>query len=342
LPGTVLQARTYKASTNLVLPSNLQWGDLELSYDGLKADCGRQEPTILHPEVSYPVPDSQTKGGSWSPSETQALVRSLQSYRRLGNHWLRYAFCKRFTEGLEVLDVGCGHGFGALVISESCQHYLGVDSDESAISWAVANCQPQINNATYIPLKALLEENPKNRFPVVLCFEVLEHVNSPKELLSWLKEISSPGGLLILSTPNGLSSMKHPSLYRSEFHVTEFSPREVRELLVAAGFEQIELHAERRIDFMDVLVLFFRRYAYLRRLKNRPSALHRSAAGQTKPWDIGPTSLARVAQSIFNQFDAHLNGPGFWRIGKARSQLPERLTYSTIVLTARKPYNDRR
>jgi SAM-dependent methyltransferase len=94
---------------------------------------------------------------------------------------------------------------------------------------------------------------------VVLCGEVIEHMSrDPMYLLAEVNRVLKPGGLLIITTPNITSLwslerllMGHwPYLYpvynpsgSTDRHNVEYSPRELRTLLQAAGFSvRLETH----------------------------------------------------------------------------------------------------
>src|SRR5690606_14273251 len=62
----------------------------------------------------------------------------------------------------------------------------------------------------------LLEEHGQreNRFDVVLLNNVLEHVPDPVALLSMLRKVVGPGGVLVVTVPNDFSDLQE-SLYSS-------------------------------------------------------------------------------------------------------------------------------
>jgi SAM-dependent methyltransferase len=92
-------------------------------------------------------------------------------------------------------------------------------------------------------------------YDLVLCFEVLEHMDvDPMFLMSELNRITKSGGYLILSTPNSTSSQlvyailngeapqfymlyqKNRDPYRHNF---EYSPRQINTIVNASGFTNL-------------------------------------------------------------------------------------------------------
>lgn len=96
------------------------------------------------------------------------------------------------------LDVGCSFGF-ALDFSRYAFGWevLGVDPSPLAAAGGAALGLPV--SRSYFSAGLDLGPEP---FDLVLCSEILEHLAEPHALLAALRERLSPGGLLVLSTPN--------------------------------------------------------------------------------------------------------------------------------------------
>lgn len=95
-----------------------------------------------------------------------------------------------------LLDVGCGSGrFGARVKKERGCRVVGVELDPSAAAKAASRLDKVIQGDI---LKAQLDE----KFDVITCNDLLEHLEDPNALLHILKKHLQPAGLLLLSVPN--------------------------------------------------------------------------------------------------------------------------------------------
>ena len=99
-----------------------------------------------------------------------------------------------------VLDVGCGNGSLSLPIASLGYRVVGVDVDPGSIEHA-----RQVNpfpNARFELVNSDRLELPE-RFDLVVCSEVLEHLHNPMSLIRAIAEAMEPDGLAIITVPNG-------------------------------------------------------------------------------------------------------------------------------------------
>lgn len=143
------------------------------------------------------------------------------------------------------LDVGCSFGFAM----DFCRHALGwevLGIDPSPLAAAGAEVLGLPILRTYFSAGLDLGPEP---FDLVLCSEILEHLAEPLPLLAALRERLSPGGLLVLSTPNlGIvrRETEEGALGRAlspGFHLTLYDRGALSLLLEKAGFSEIRIEA---------------------------------------------------------------------------------------------------
>lgn len=101
------------------------------------------------------------------------------------------------SPGSAILDAGCGYGFITKYLSKTFD-LTGVDSDEKRLDLARRICP----NSELI--KADLWSMPldSNKFELVICLEVLEHINHDVSVLSELTRVTKHGGWLFFSFPS--------------------------------------------------------------------------------------------------------------------------------------------
>jgi len=114
---------------------------------------------------------------------------------------LQARFGARPAASVHILDVGCGNG-SMLTIPLAHLGYAvtGLDPDGRSIRKAreLAGTLP-----VSFFCATLSSFDPPRRFDGVLCAEVLEHLEEPEGFLHAAAARLAPGGLLIVSVPNG-------------------------------------------------------------------------------------------------------------------------------------------
>ena len=92
-----------------------------------------------------------------------------------------------------ILEVGCGAGEFLQKISLGVNYYLGLDFNEAALTSA----RQKGLNVRNENIKDL-----KDSFDMIVLFEVLEHLESPYEILKAIESKLNPEGILLLAVPN--------------------------------------------------------------------------------------------------------------------------------------------
>ena len=114
-------------------------------------------------------------------------------------HLQRYVFALKYCVNKNVLDVACGSGYGASLISSVAKNVEGIDIDRKTIGWA------KINNHFYSPVKFKISNIEKNKiygqYDCVISFETIEHLKNPEFLLNNIKNSLNDYGVLIFSAP---------------------------------------------------------------------------------------------------------------------------------------------
>jgi 2-polyprenyl-3-methyl-5-hydroxy-6-metoxy-1,4-benzoquinol methylase len=107
---------------------------------------------------------------------------------------------RKLGRRLRVLDVGCGNGSNSFPLASLGHDLLGIDISADSIHHAALknpfpNARFRVHN--------LVEKSLDETFDLVLCSEVLEHLTNPEPLLLAMARVLEPGGLLLITVPNG-------------------------------------------------------------------------------------------------------------------------------------------
>ena len=146
-----------------------------------------------------------------------------------------YTFAREFVAGLDVADIGCGHGYGSAILAESAQHVTGVDRSGGAISWARKSYGgPRLaflrEDVARMPAKDL-------RFQAIVIAHFIEHVADQPQLLRVLKSMLISPGILCITTPNRLTSVVD-----NPYHLRELSHVELEKIL-RQEFSEVEMYS---------------------------------------------------------------------------------------------------
>jgi SAM-dependent methyltransferase len=149
-----------------------------------------------------------------------------------------------------VLEAGCGEGYGADLLAGGATRVLAVDYDAQAIVH-VRRRYPRVT-AARANLVALPVRN--SVVDTVVSLQVLEHLWDQGLFLRECRRVLTPGGALLLSTPNRITFSPGRDTPLNPFHTREVSAAELAELLVEAGFVDVVvlgLHHGPRLRVLD-------------------------------------------------------------------------------------------
>jgi len=149
-------------------------------------------------------------------------------------HVFRYRFASQFVKGKNVLDVGCGEGFGSRLLSKSAESVVGCDLSIRAIDLCKAKVSPKqveflLCDGTKLPFL-------NGGFDVVTALEVIEHIRNPRALLSEICYVLRKDGVCVVSTPRRVVL----GLPLNPYHLREFSYEEFADVL-SSSFESVEI-----------------------------------------------------------------------------------------------------
>jgi SAM-dependent methyltransferase len=148
-------------------------------------------------------------------------------------HLARYRWVSALAAERRVLDAGCGTAYGSLLLAEAgALQVTGVDHAVEVLDRAREK----------MPANVVLDEGDvialpyeDGRFDLVVCFEVIEHLDDPGRALDEFRRVLAPDGVLAVSSPN--RNVYPPG---NPHHVHEYTPDELeRELASRFAFTNV-------------------------------------------------------------------------------------------------------
>lgn len=158
--------------------------------------------------------------------------------------------CQKYGVATEaLLEVGAGFGTFCSELMERrvFAKVVGVEPTPGL----AATCRQRGIEVLETPVEHLAIEE-SGQFDVIASFEVIEHLFSPMEFVGHMRRLLRPGGLMMLTCPNGLgfdietlgtlsSSVDHE-------HLNYFNPMSLSDMLTRAGMEVLESFTPGRLD----------------------------------------------------------------------------------------------
>src|ERR1700761_1785362 len=153
------------------------------------------------------------------------------------NYWFRrhevvYERLADRCAGRDVLEAGCGEGYGADLIADRAHRVIGLDYDDSAVAHVRAR-YPRVEmhqgNLAELPLA-------DGAVDVVVNFQVIEHLWDQGQFVAECFRVLRRGGALLMSTPNRITFSPGRDTPINPFHTRELNAAEMTELLATAGF----------------------------------------------------------------------------------------------------------
>lgn len=139
-------------------------------------------------------------------------------------HLSIYDFASRDTSGKNVLDAGCGTGYGTnhLLVTGKAAFVVGIDASADSIRYC---------NSHYsaLPLKFVQAELGGIRgidgcFDYIFCSNVLEHVFNIDTGLLQLSRALKKSGRMLIAVPPVVSEAHLKSSFNNPYHVNNFHP----------------------------------------------------------------------------------------------------------------------
>ena len=206
---------------------------------------------------------------------------------------------KKSDKPLTIIDIGCGNGNISYQLAKSGHLVTGIDISEETILFAKKN----YGDTPGLEFKIIDIEsfNPveSEKYDVIVCSEVLEHLFQPERLTLNFKKLLKVGGIAVITVPNGFGPrellitkpvraiFKNDNLlsksvlrfknflgYKGDTkqssaryleHVQFFSAKNLSKLAEISGFRIIKIHSGDFISNVFPFSLIYNRLLFLQK-----------------------------------------------------------------------------
>ncbi|MFL5844659.1 MAG: class I SAM-dependent methyltransferase [Solirubrobacteraceae bacterium] len=149
-------------------------------------------------------------------------------------HLVVYQWIATRVDGLHVVDVASGEGYGADTLAERATSVLGIEPNPEAYEHAVAR-YPRVR------FRRALADDFVEECDAITFLQTIEHVPDPGAVLEHFKSQLRGQGAVYVSTPNLLTiAPEGAEKSGNPWHVKEYRAEEFRELC-AAHFSHVEI-----------------------------------------------------------------------------------------------------
>lgn len=154
--------------------------------------------------------------------------------------------------GLKILDIGCGGGLISAPMLRSGATVTGIDANSHNIKAAKEHATKYKLKIDFLNETAEEHLKSNNKYDVVICLEVIEHVANPEEFIKTITSLIKPGGMMIFSTINRTAKSYGLAIIMAEYvlgwvprgihdHAKFIKPSELRRMLNGSGKDLKEL-----------------------------------------------------------------------------------------------------
>lgn len=177
------------------------------------------------------MPELLFTGERYVPGRTNRRIAS--------DHVARYSFALSFVKNQRVLDIACGTGFGSSMCAQGGAVSVdGVDLSVEAVEFATRSYQHPKLRFVVGDIATYASHVP---YDLIICYETIEHLVDYDSALLNLRSLLTPGGTLLISSPNRQITSPKSRSFRDDpknpFHAHEFTLQELQGILWAHGFE---------------------------------------------------------------------------------------------------------
>ena len=159
----------------------------------------------------------------------ERILLAKETPLMIARHLRAYQYALDYCSGKFVLDIGSGDGYGSHYLSGVAKSVTGLDYSAEAVQYARSKYPKANLNYHQLDVKNL--HTISDKFEVICCFQVIEHLADTESFLKNIRALLTANGIFIVSTCNIKDSSPGQSTPANKFHVKEYTFQEFKDLL---------------------------------------------------------------------------------------------------------------
>ncbi len=159
----------------------------------------------------------------------ERIIPGSVSQAALSEHFARYLFAKKYSQGKRVLNVASGCGYGSEILNSSAREIFNIDISEQLVAYGNLNYGNYKNH--FLTMDAQKMAFPDKYFDLIVTFETFEHLPKYSNFLTECHRVLKDNGKIILSMPN--KKITSPSFDKpvNMFHFKEWTIEEFERII---------------------------------------------------------------------------------------------------------------
>jgi len=145
-------------------------------------------------------------------------------------HLIAYKEAEKIISG-EVLEIGCGEGYGMALLGPKADTYKAVDKFRPKVKASEVGPAVSFEQMSLPPLKGMNALS----YDQIFSFQVIEHIEDDELFVAEMHRVLKKGGSTVITTPN-----IKMSLTRNPWHVREYTVSSLKALM-SKYFSKVEM-----------------------------------------------------------------------------------------------------
>ncbi len=169
----------------------------------------------------------------------EAAIKKIDKKLKRATRRIKSLMCKSKVNNF--LEVGCNVGTAVEAARRLGLNSTGIEIDSVAVTVA----KKQYPECKFINISTEEHSEHLEKYDLVFCTEVIEHIPKPNEFVEALYNLVTPGGLLFMTTPDAghlrrTKKFIHWNEVKPPSHIFWYNKDSLKQLLQNKGFNRIK------------------------------------------------------------------------------------------------------